>query len=118
MAPDAIVFALANPTPELRPGRIPDNVAIIATGRTDYPNQINNALAYPGVFKGALQVRACTIDDGMKLAAAHAIANAIPDDELDPQNIIPGNCNPHLVESVAAAVASAAIMSGAGHRRR
>jgi malate dehydrogenase (oxaloacetate-decarboxylating) len=118
MAPDAIVFALADPTPEILPEDIPDNVAIIATGRTDYPNQINSALAFPGVFKGALSVRACTIDDGMKLAAAHAIANAIPDDELEPQNIIPTNCNPHLVESVAAAVARAAITSGAGRRPR
>jgi malate dehydrogenase (oxaloacetate-decarboxylating) len=118
MAPDAIVFALANPTPELRPGRIPDNVAIIATGRTDYPNQINNALAFPGVFKGALNVRASTIDDGMKLAAASAIANIIPDHQLDPQHIIPTVFNHQVLESVAQAVAGAAITSGAGSRRR
>jgi malate dehydrogenase (oxaloacetate-decarboxylating) len=119
MAPHAIVFALASPIPEIRPDEIPDNVAIIATGRTtDYPNQINNVLASPGVLKGALKVRASTIDDGMKLAAAHAIANIIPDDELHPQNIIPSVFNHRLVESVAEAVAHAAITSGAGRRRR
>jgi malic enzyme len=118
MAPDAIVFALANPIPEIRPEQIPDNVAIIATSRSDYPNQINNVLASPGVFKGALQVRATTIDTNMKLAAAQAIANTIPDEELDPQNIIPALLTNQLVESVANAVASAAITSGAGWRRR
>jgi malate dehydrogenase (oxaloacetate-decarboxylating) len=117
MAPDAIVFALANPTPEIRPEQIPENVAIIATARPDYPNQINNQLAFPGVLKGALGVRATTIDTGMKLAAAHAIANTIPPDQLNPQNIIPTNYHNHLVESVAQAVANAAITSGAGHRR-
>jgi malate dehydrogenase (oxaloacetate-decarboxylating) len=118
MAPDAIVFALTNPTPEISPEEIPDNVAIYSTGRTDYPNQINNVLASPGIFKGALKVRACTIDDGMKLAAAHAIANTISDDELHPEHIIPTIFNHHVAELVAEAVASAAITSGAGHRRR
>jgi malate dehydrogenase (oxaloacetate-decarboxylating) len=118
MAPDAIVFALASPIPEIRPDEIPDNVAIIATARTDYPNQINNELASPGVLKGALKVRASTIDEGMKLAAAHAIANAIPDEDLNPRHIIPSVFNHHLVESVAGAVASAAITSGAARRRR
>jgi malate dehydrogenase (oxaloacetate-decarboxylating) len=119
MAPDAIVFALANPVPEISPEEIPENVAIIATGSsTDFPNQLNNALAFPGVLKGALQVRACTIDQHMKLAAAHAIANTIPDDELHPQHIIPTAFDHHVVESVADEVASAAITSGAGRRRR
>jgi malate dehydrogenase (oxaloacetate-decarboxylating) len=118
MAPDAIVFALASPIPEIHPDEIPDNVAIIATARTDYPNQINNELASPGVLKGALKVRASTIDEGMKLAAAHAIANAIPDEDLNPRHIIPSVFNHHLVESVAGAVASAAITSGAARRRR
>jgi malate dehydrogenase (oxaloacetate-decarboxylating) len=118
MAHDAIVFELTSPTPEIRPEQIPDNVAIFSTGRTDYPNQINNALAAPGIFKGALKVNASTIDDGMKLAAAHAIANTISDDELHPEHIIPTVFNQHVAELVAEAVASAAITSGAGHRRR
>jgi malate dehydrogenase (oxaloacetate-decarboxylating) len=106
MAPDAIVFALASPTPEIRPKQIPDNVAIFATARADYPNQINNALVFPGVFKGALKVRASTIDDGMKLAAAHAIADTIPDHQLNPQHIVPTVFNQHVLESVAQAVAA------------
>ena len=79
MAPDAIVFALANPVPEVHPEQVRDDVAIMATGRSDYPNQINNVLAFPGVFKGALEVRARTINEEMKLAAAQAIAGVIPD---------------------------------------
>jgi malate dehydrogenase (oxaloacetate-decarboxylating) len=119
MGPDAIVFALANPIPEISPEEIPDNVAIIATGRgTDYPSQINNALAFPGVLQGALKVRACTIDESMKLAAAHAIASIIPDDELHPHHIIPTAFSHRLVESVAEEVASAAITSGAGRHQR
>jgi malate dehydrogenase (oxaloacetate-decarboxylating) len=112
MASDAIVFALSNPVPEIRPEEIPDNVAIMATGRTDYPNQINNVLAFPGVFKGALKVRASTIDESMKLAAAQAIADVIPPEELNPEYIVPSVFNPHVAESVAAAVADAAIASG------
>jgi malate dehydrogenase (oxaloacetate-decarboxylating) len=112
MASDAIVFALSNPVPEIRPEEIPDNVAIMATGRTDYPNQINNVLAFPGVFKGALKVRASTIDESMKLAAAQAIADVIPPGELNPEYIVPSVFNPHVAESVAAAVADAAIASG------
>jgi malate dehydrogenase (oxaloacetate-decarboxylating) len=82
MAPDAIVFAMANPVPEVHPEEVRDDVAIMATGRSDYPNQIKNVLAFPGVFKGALDVRARTINEEMKLAAAHAIARVIPEDEL------------------------------------
>ena len=78
MAPGAIVFAMANPVPEVQPEEVRDDVAIMATGRSDYPNQINNVLAFPGVFKGALDVRARTINEEMKLAAAHAIACVIP----------------------------------------
>jgi malate dehydrogenase (oxaloacetate-decarboxylating) len=115
MAPDAIVFALANPIPEIHPDEIPDNVAIIATGRTDYPNQINNILAFPGVLKGALKARARTIDDGMKLAAAHAIANAIPAQQLNPRHIIPSVFDHQVTESVAHAVAHAARTAGAAH---
>jgi malate dehydrogenase (oxaloacetate-decarboxylating) len=112
MAADAIVFALANPVPEIRPEEIPDNVAIMATGRTDYPNQINNVLAFPGVFKGALKVRASTIDESMKLAAAQAIADIIPPEELHTEYIIPSVFNRRVAESVAEAVANAAIASG------
>ena len=78
MADDAIVFAMANPTPEIAPEELPPGkVAVVATGRSDYPNQINNVLAFPGVFRGALDVRASTITEGMKVAAGHAIASVI-----------------------------------------
>jgi malate dehydrogenase (oxaloacetate-decarboxylating) len=89
MAPGAIVFAMANPTPEVRPEAISADVAVMATGRSDYPNQINNVLAFPGVFRGALDVRASTINEPMKLAAAQAIAATIPEDDLDADYIIP-----------------------------
>jgi malate dehydrogenase (oxaloacetate-decarboxylating) len=112
MADAAIVFALANPVPEIRPEEVPANVAIMATGRTDYPNQINNVLAFPGVFKGALRVRASNIDATMKLAAAQAIADVIPGEELSPEHIIPSVFDRRVAESVAEAVADAAIASG------
>jgi malate dehydrogenase (oxaloacetate-decarboxylating) len=112
MADAAIVFALANPVPEIRPEEVPANVAIMATGRTDYPNQINNVLAFPGVFKGALKVRASGIDAGMKLAAAQAIADIIPGEELDAEHIVPSVFDRRVAESVAEAVANAAIASG------
>ena len=112
MARDAIVFAMANPVPEVQPEEVGDDVAIIATGRSDYPNQINNVLAFPGVFKGALQVRATEINEAMKLAAARAIARVIPDDELQADYIIPSVFNRLVAESVAHAVAEAAISSG------
>ena len=84
---------MANPVPEVPPEEVRDDVAIIATGRSDYPNQINNVLAFPGVFKGALEVRARTINEEMKLAAAHAIARVIPEDELHADYIIPSVFN-------------------------
>jgi malate dehydrogenase (oxaloacetate-decarboxylating) len=118
MASDAIVFALSNPVPEIRPEEIPDNVAIMATGRTDYPNQINNVLAFPGVFKGALKVRASTIDESMKLAAAQAIADVIPPEELHTEYIVPSVFNRRVAESVAEAVADAAIASGVARHVR
>ena len=118
MAPGAIVFAMANPVPEVPPEEVRDDVAIIATGRSDYPNQINNVLAFPGVFKGALEVRARTINEEMKLAAAHAIARVIPEDELDTDYIIPSVFNRHVAESVAQAVADAAVTSGVARRER
>jgi malate dehydrogenase (oxaloacetate-decarboxylating) len=118
MAADAIVFAMANPVPEVHPEEIRDDVAIMATGRSDYPNQINNVLAFPGVFKGALDVRARTINEEMKLAAAHAIARVIPEAELHPDYIIPSVFNRRVAESVADAVATAAVASGAARRER
>ena len=118
MAPDAIVFAMANPEPEVHPEEVGDEVAIIATGRSDYPNQINNVLAFPGVFSGALEVRARTINEEMKLAAAHAIARVIPEEELLPDYIIPSVFNRQVAESVAHAVADAAVTSGVARRER
>jgi malate dehydrogenase (oxaloacetate-decarboxylating) len=118
MAADAIVFAMANPVPEVQPEEVRDDVAIMATGRSDYPNQINNVLAFPGVFKGALEVRARTINEEMKLAAAHAIARVIPDDELHADYIIPSVFNRRVAESVAEAVANAALASGVARRER
>jgi malate dehydrogenase (oxaloacetate-decarboxylating) len=118
MAPDAIVFAMANPVPEVHPEEVRDDVAIMATGRSDYPNQINNVLAFPGIFKGALEVRARTINEEMKLAAAHAIARVIPEDELHADYIIPSVFNRQVAESVAEAVAGAAIATGMARRER
>jgi len=116
MAPRAVVFAMANPTPEVMPEAIHDDVAIVATGRSDYPNQINNVLAFPGVFRGALDVRASTINEAMKLAAAQAIASVIPDDELDPENIIPSPFNRDVAPAVAKRVAEAAVRTGVARR--
>jgi malate dehydrogenase (oxaloacetate-decarboxylating) len=116
MAADAIVFAMANPVPEVQPEEVRDDVAIMATGRSDYPNQINNVLAFPGIFKGALEVRARTINEEMKLAAAHAIARVIPADELHADYIVPSVFNRHVAESVANAVAQAAVASGVARR--
>jgi malate dehydrogenase (oxaloacetate-decarboxylating) len=118
MARDAIVFAMANPVPEVHPEEVRDAVAVMATGRSDYPNQINNVLAFPGVFKGALEVRAREINEEMKLAAAHAIARVIPDDELHADYIVPSVFNRRVAESVAEAVAVAAVESGAARRER
>jgi malate dehydrogenase (oxaloacetate-decarboxylating) len=112
MARDAIVFAMANPTPEVSPEAIEGHVAVIATGRSDYPNQINNVLAFPGVFRGALDVRARTITESMEVAAGHAIAAAIGDNELAADYIIPSVFNRDVVPAVAAAVARAAEADG------
>jgi len=112
MAEGSIVFAMANPTPEVHPEDIHDVAAVIATGRSDYPNQINNVLAFPGIFRGALDVRAAAITEEMKLAAAHAIAGMISADELGPEYVIPAVLNRDVAPLVAAAVASAAERSG------
>ena len=118
MAPDSIVFAMANPTPEILPEEIAEHVAVIATGRSDYPNQINNVLAFPGIFRGALDVRATTITERMEVAAGHAIAAAISADELAADYIIPSVFNRDIVPAVAAAVARAAEEDGVARRPR
>jgi malate dehydrogenase (oxaloacetate-decarboxylating) len=116
MARDPIVFAMANPVPEVQPEEVADDVAIMATGRSDYPNQINNVLAFPGVFRGALDIRATTINEEMELAAARAIAGVIADDELAADYIIPSVFNREVTEAVAAAVAEAGTRSGVARR--
>jgi malate dehydrogenase (oxaloacetate-decarboxylating) len=116
MAKDPIVFALANPQPEVQPEDIQGLVAVMATGRSDYPNQINNVLAFPGVFRGALDVRASTINEEMKLAAALAIAETITDDELNAEYIMPSVFNRSVSAAVAKAVAKAAIATGVARR--
>jgi malate dehydrogenase (oxaloacetate-decarboxylating) len=118
MAEGAIVFAMANPVPEVQPEAVWGDVAIMATGRSDYPNQINNVLAFPGIFRGALDVRARTIDEGMKLAAARAIASVIPEADLGPEYIIPSVFNRAVAPAVADAVANAARASGVARRER
>jgi malate dehydrogenase (oxaloacetate-decarboxylating) len=118
MAEGSIVFAMANPTPEVHPEEIHDVAAVIATGRSDYPNQINNVLAFPGIFRGALDVRASAINEEMKLAAAEAIAAAVKPDELSPEYVIPSVFNREVAPLVASAVAAAAESSGVARRRR
>ena len=116
MAEHAIVFAMANPTPEVDPEAIEGLADVIATGRSDYPNQINNVLAFPGVFRGALDVRARTINADMEVAAARAIASSIPDDELSTDYIIPSVFNRSIAPAVAAAVSEAAAATGVARR--
>src|SRR6266511_1104943 len=108
MADGAVVFAMANTIPEILPQEIEGVAAVIATGRSDYPNQINNVLAFPGIFRGALDARASDITEAMKVAAAEAIAGAIPPDELSPDYIVPSVFNREVAALVAAAVAEAA----------
>lgn len=108
-----IIFAMANPTPEIFPEDAKESgIAVMGTGRSDYPNQINNVLAFPGVFRGALDVRASEINEEMKVAAAYAIANAIPENELNAENIIPKAFDLKVQKLVAEAVKEAAIKSG------
>jgi malate dehydrogenase (oxaloacetate-decarboxylating) len=113
MADDAIVFAMANPTPEVTPEEAEPHARIIATGRSDYPNQINNVLCFPGIFRGALDVRAREITEDMKMAAARGIAGIVPDDELREDHIIPSPFNREVPAAVAAAVAEQARREGA-----
>ncbi|MGN6167695.1 MAG: NAD-dependent malic enzyme [Solirubrobacteraceae bacterium] len=112
MASNAIVFAMANPIPEVIPEEVQGVAAVIATGRSDYPNQINNVLAFPGVFRGALDVGAPSITNEMKFAAARAIASVIPEDQLDPEYIIPSVFNAEVTPAVAAAIAQTAEREG------
>ena len=118
MAPGAIVFAMANPNPEVAPEEIAEHVTVVGTGRSDYPNQINNVLAFPGVFRGALDVRARAITEGMKVAASHALATVIAPDELGPEYVIPGVFNRDVAPRVAAAVAEAAERDGVARKAR
>ena len=113
MNKDGIIFAMANPTPEIFPEDAKEaGIAVMGTGRSDYPNQINNVLAFPGVFRGALDVRASEINEEMKVAAAYAIANAIPENELNAENIIPKAFDLKVQKLVAEAVKNAAVKSG------
>ena len=113
MAKDAIIFACANPTPEIFPDEAKAaGAAVVSTGRSDYPNQVNNVLAFPGIFRGALDVRASDINDEMKVAAARAIASLVSDEELNADYILPAAFDPRVKDTVAAAVAEAARKSG------
>jgi len=113
MNKDAIIFACANPTPEIFPDDAKAGGAkIVSTGRSDYPNQINNVLAFPGIFRGAFDVRACDINEEMKLAAAMALAALVPDEELSETNIMPAAFDPRVGPAVANAVAAAARATG------
>lgn len=116
MAKDPIVFAMANPVPEIDPEEAAPYVRVMATGRSDFPNQINNVLCFPGIFRGALDCRATTINEEMKLAAAHAIASIIGEDELNEQYIIPSVFNTRVVESVRDQVIRAAIETKVARR--
>jgi malate dehydrogenase (oxaloacetate-decarboxylating) len=112
MAKDPIVFAMANPNPEIRPEQVDGLASIMATGRSDYPNQINNVLAFPGIFRGALDANATDITEGMKLAAAIAIAESVTDAQLSPEFVVPSVFDQTVVERVAPAVAAAAVRDG------
>ena len=117
MAKDPIVFAMANPTPEIMPDAAAPFVAVMATGRSDFPNQVNNLSAFPGIFRGALDCRASRISEGMKLAAAHAIASIVGEDELSAEYITPSVFDTRVVDAVAKAVVAAAVEEGLARRR-
>jgi malate dehydrogenase (oxaloacetate-decarboxylating) len=116
MGRDPIVFAMANPTPEIMPDVAGPVAAVIATGRSDFPNQVNNLLAFPGIFRGALDVRARRITERMKLAAAYAIAEIVTEQELNPEYVIPSVFDTRVVDAVAKAVAVAAAEDGVARR--
>ena len=117
MARDRIVFAMANPTPEIQPEEAERHVRVMATGRSDYPNQINNVLCFPGFFRGLLDSRARVVNDEMKIAAAHAIASCVAKTELGPEYIIPSVFNKKVAPAVARDVARAAHKTGVARRR-
>ena len=113
MAKDPIIFACANPTPEIFPDEAKaGGAAVVSTGRSDFPNQVNNVLAFPGIFRGALDVRASDINDEMKIAAARAIAGLVSDEELNAEYILPAAFDNRVKDAVAKAVAEAAVKSG------
>ena len=112
MNPDSFVFAMANPTPEVMPEDAAPYVRVMATGRSDYPNQINNVLCFPGIFRGAIDARATEITDEMKLAAARGIAECVPENELSEDYIIPSVFNRDVATVVADAVKNEAERSG------
>jgi malate dehydrogenase (oxaloacetate-decarboxylating) len=116
MAPDSIVFALANPHPEVHPDVASRHARVVATGRSDFPNQINNVLVFPGIFRGALDVRATRISEGMKLSAATAIAALVADDDLSESYIIPSPFDPRVATAVARAVTDTARREGLARR--
>lgn len=118
MKKDAIVFAMANPVPEVMPEEMPKNVRIIATGRSDYPNQINNVLCFPGLFRGVLDVRAREINEPMKISAAKAIAEVVSKEELHEDYIIPSVFNKKVAQNVAREVRRTAYLTGVARRER
>lgn len=118
MAKQPIVFAMANPTPEIMPEEAAPYAAVMATGRSDYPNQINNVLCFPGIFRGALACRASRINEAMKLAAARAIASIIKEEELHPEYIVPSVFDKRVAETVAREVEEAAYLTGVAKRER
>ena len=118
MSPEPVIMAMANPVPEILPDEAKAAGArIVCTGRSDFPNQVNNLLAFPGIFRGALDVRAKEINDEMKIAAADAIASLISESELNETNIIASPLDPRVAPTVAAAVAKAALDTGVARRK-
>jgi malate dehydrogenase (oxaloacetate-decarboxylating) len=115
---DPIVFAMANPVPEIHPEEVAGVVRVMATGRSDYPNQINNSCCFPGFFRGMLDVRARRVNDEMKLAAAHALAAIVSKTELSEEYITPSMFDPRVVPAVAAAVSEAAVKTGVARKKR
>ena len=113
MADKPVIFACANPTPEIFPDEAKAaGAAVVSTGRSDFPNQVNNVLCFPGIFRGALDVRATDINDEMKVAAAYAIAGLVSDEELNADYILPAAFDPRVKDAVAKATAEAAVKSG------
>jgi malate dehydrogenase (oxaloacetate-decarboxylating) len=118
IAPDPILFVLANPEPEIAPEDASPHVRILATGRSDYPNQINNMLCFPGLFRGLLDSRARTVNEEIKLAAAKAIASMVDENELSEDYIIPSIFDRRVVTTAASAVSDAAYRTGVARRER